>query len=205
MTEAWIHNAGTSDLFLEGINDQVLPNLPCQVCVHPPGITELARDFIAAFPAVIFNVSVAESATLNLSSRLFELSRLTQPVGVELPIVREDEFLTQPARLIAVPSGPEVRATLRVYDPRRTQAASAQVEVLALNGTLLGTSLIQLQYRAESAIPGMAVIDLNSLFPAIYSVSRYDVRVTPVPAQTEYYAFVSVTDNDTQQVFMITP
>ena len=140
-----------------------------------------------------------------LSSRLFELSRHAQPAGIELPVVREDEFFTLPVRLIAVPGNPAFRAALRVYDPRRV-GGSVRVEIIDPADVVIAQAVLPLIPPDHPFLdaPGMAFIgDIGAVFPETRARSRYDVRITPI-GMTEFWAFVSVTDNDTQQVFTIT-
>jgi hypothetical protein len=207
ITELWVHNGNNTPVKLADCGDNhTIPGLPCETDRHPPGVTQPAfpHEVHWAFPALLFHVGKDEAARLVLSSRLFELSRLTQPVGVEVPVVREDRFFTTETRFIAIPSSPDLRAALRVYDPRRKIGSSVRVAAISTEGVVLAERVLPFVYR-ERVVPGMAVVaDLAALFSEIRFVERYDIRITPLQDLGEYWALVSVTDNDTQQVFTIT-
>jgi hypothetical protein len=53
--------------------------------------------------------------------------------------------------------------------------------------------------------PGFdAILDVPVAFPAIGALERVTLRVTCTDADAEFWAVVSVTDNDTQTVSIIT-
>src|SRR3954453_9386841 len=52
---------------------------------------------------------------LQFSVRLRDLSRNASSAGIELPIVREDEFRSDEINLLAVPRDPRFRLTVRLY------------------------------------------------------------------------------------------
>ena len=69
----------------------------------------------------------------------------------------------------------------------------------------MGETTLSLPQTGEDEVPGFGFMpDLLAVFPQLAMVDRYDVIVTPVEDHLDYWAFVSVTDNDTQQVFTIT-
>lgn len=54
--------------------------------------------------------------------------------------------------------------------------------------------------------PGFAAIyGLAAEFPAVNSLERFHLRIAPLGDGAQYWAMVSVTDNETQQVLFITP
>jgi hypothetical protein len=181
----------------------------------------------------LYEARAEEAANLRFSNRIFERSRRGQPRGVNIPVVREGEFFTQSESFLAVPSGNGVRISLRVYDPwihypppARPGPAlplkpgpaleSVRIEILNPAGaTIAETSLrpaityLPIPQRQFDALnrtrPGMASIHhLAGLFPQLNDNEHVHIRVTPVPADAQYWAFVSVTDNDTQTVSVIT-
>ncbi|MEO8034931.1 MAG: hypothetical protein ABI837_10920 [Acidobacteriota bacterium] len=213
-SELWVHNGLADSLTLKPCG---FISPLCSLPLHLPGTTE------QAFPSetlsqrgslLITNIPAALAADVVLSSRLFELSRNAQPAGIALPVVREDHFFTKPSRFIAISSHPSLRAAIRIYDPsvlgvndpRMREGRSLRLEVFAPDGRSLGASNAALEYRdVQTEASGFATIyDLAAMFPQVRGVARYDVRVTPLTPGMVYWAFVSVTDNDTQQVMLIT-
>ena len=141
----------------------------------------------------------------NFSGRLFELSRHAQPAGVHIPVVRDGQFYKQPSRFVGISGSAANRVALRVYDPDAyTRNGAVRVDMIDLHGATIASTTLRLQY-AGVWDPGYAAIyDLAAAFPQLANVDRYDVRVTPLTSGLEYWAMVSVTDVDTQQVLLVT-
>lgn len=179
--------------------------ITCGGPAHAAGVTQQAYDFEQGgrSGAVMYHIGAPNAATLSLSARLYERSRHTQPDGVNIPVVREDQFFSTPKRFLSVPVTGR-RAAVRVYDPRRRVGASVRIEVLTLAGESLGEVVLPFAYGDRSTDPGIAaVLDLAGAFPRLAGIDRFDIRVTPADG-IEYWAMVSVTDNETQQVMLIT-
>ncbi len=201
-TELWVYHDNPSGL-------TILPcgNLgPCELPSHAPGVTEKAfpHETNSLRGPLVYDPPKDFATTLVLSSRLFELSRHTQPAGVYMPVIREDRFFNGPVRFIAVDGSSANRVALRIYDPRRRPGTSVHVEVLDPSNKVVANATIPLEYVPIPIEPGYAFVDLRSRFPEIEALPRYDVRLTPTTQGTEYWALVSVTDVQTQQVILIT-
>ena len=148
------------------------------------------------------------------SLRVRDLSKNAASWGTEVPVVSVEEtshFIT----LIDIPTDPQYRATLRVYHWEAGTFGS-EVSVYApdreepiaryhLEARSGGTG-----FEGEPPLyPAYAQVDL--LTPAIRAagptirveIDDYAWRFSPPPPQI--WAFVSVTNNDTQQVTVITP
>lgn len=158
-------------------------------------------------------LSIGDSmlADFNFSSRLVELSRHTQPAGVHMPVVREDHFFTQSARFVGISGSNSNRVAVRVYDPRRRRGSQVKIEVIDANGSLKAETILTLHYTDPPSPliperePGYnAIHDLVAALPQLATVPRYDIRVTPLTANMEFWALVSVTDIETQQVLLVT-
>ena len=141
----------------------------------------------------------------NFSCSLFELSRHTQAAGVHIPVVRDGGFYKQPSRFIGISGNAANRVALRVYDPDASKRDGAvRVDLIDIHGATIGSTTLHLQYRSVYEPGYAAVYDLAAAFPQLANVDRYDVRVTPLSPGLEYWAMVSVTDIETQQVLLIT-
>lgn len=152
---------------------------------------------------------------LTFSSRLWETTRMGQPRGVDLPIVREGNFFAGPVAFLGVPADSGVRVALRVYNPwvePRSSVAGADrvaVEFLDANGVALATTELTLTVPGNPAerpdYPGFAAIhDVRAAFPQLAGTDVLHIRVRPVVPGAQYYAMVSVTDNETQTVAIVT-
>ena len=128
-TELWIHNGADLPVMLGGCGGFV----PCLRPYHSPGVTEQASEVGSNLGSMIFDLNASGAGNVTFSSRLFELSRHTQPAGVQMPVVREERFFTRTSRFIGISGSSASRVALRVYDPRRRVGGAVRVEILDEN------------------------------------------------------------------------
>lgn len=208
----WIHNGSDEEVFPQQCaNVQCNPGVPAgeMGLIHPSSVQGAPES------GSLLHAPVDAAKRVTLSNRIFELTRRGQPRGVEIPVVREGRFLRGATSLLGVPVGADVRVALRVYDPwiqaiRRAAPPLEHVEVQILDGeqSVIGTTTLTpalLDSRLPWVRPGFAALyDLAAVFPQINAMPHIHVRVQPVPNDAEYYAMISVTDNETQTVSIIT-
>jgi hypothetical protein len=224
-TEIWVHNGTAYGIDLQPHLCDV-PVVPC-VPEFSPGsfgpMTSVTSNhnhggallYIPLPPEEHDLDPVPDPDEIHLSARLLELSRRAQPTGVELPVVRELDFLTREAVLLAVPVGEGIRSALRVYDPTLIRGSAVGIELLDPNGNLIaGTTLHpgndpvvpEQKQAAFYFLPGYdAIHNLTDVFPELRQFDHFHVRLTPLTPDWEYWGFVSVTDDETQHVLLITP
>lgn len=188
----------------------------CALCVLEPGDTiQLLPPRVASDRGSLFPASGIYEA------RVEELSRPGQPTGVEVPVVRRADFISDGITLVGVPRSDEVRATLRVYDPLRDSRTEVLAEFMRDNGELLASIILRpgadpVVARTDDDakfLPGFdAVYDIESAFPALRTITAdfreqliYNVRLTSLVEGTVFWGFVSVTHNETQDVLLISP
>jgi IPT/TIG domain len=138
--------------------------------------------------------------------RVTDVTRNSQSHGVEIPVVREDDFTTiGKVVLLGVPIDPRFRNTLRIYGLRR----GPQEVHVTVNGV---THPLTLQMSDNLFEPSFATF---TAFPTAEQLPP-DQRTVTVTIQdplggrgiagaTPFWAFVSVTNNETQQITTITP
>jgi hypothetical protein len=140
-------------------------------------------------PGYFFYVPKAQAKDLSANLRAYDTSRAAENFGTEIPIVTSDEFRTQPFALTGVPRDARFRSTLRIY-----AAAPTTVRVI-IDGEL---SFVTLN-GGDTRYPAYAQF---SNFP----IGTGTTRVTIEPAEGEaVWAFISVTNNQTQHITTITP
>lgn len=212
-TELWVRNNSDEDV-------RAMPCIPsCQ-----------GTGFGGSFPATsttrnpipgtvsglgaMMHIWVEESPNMAFSLRLFERSENTVRQGIEIPVVRESEFLSGTGELLAVPVGSDTRSMMRVYDPYGIEGAGVLVEVFPMDSDeLLASRLIDLDElgprdpsveflrRAQYG----SVPSLQQAFGHVALPDQVRLRLTGIPSNLIFWAFVSVTDNETQYVTLITP
>jgi hypothetical protein len=155
----------------------------------------------------------AFSANVSLTLHLREAST---GETVELPVVRERDFVTHRFQILDVPSpAAGKRATLRIYgiDP----AILGQVEVRVfvegaeqlVSDNIYDLRVVQRIYSNPAGTysvpvrPPVAEISYYSLIATASALLR--IEIEPLNPQMAVWGFVSITDNATQHVTLRTP
>jgi hypothetical protein len=158
----------------------------------------------------------ADVEGLSMSLRVRDTSVNAQSFGANIPIVRDEDFKAR-IHLIDIPTDPQYRAMLRIYSAEK-QSQWVHIAIYTPDGTQpIEEHDVQLQMRdidihiAEEPAVQPAYAQLNPISPAVRAAgSRFRVEIsTGSPAlpyvPTPIWAFISVSNNETQQVTTITP
>ena len=148
----------------------------------------------------------------NASSVAFELriadsSRSAIAAGTELPVIRESEFRTSMVHLLNIPTDPKFRLALRIFE-MNLDRADFTVRVLdQATNALLASSRVTTLAPAQPALrfaPGF--VELNNISSLLTnSPQAIRVEVEPVTSGSAFWAYVSITNNDSQQITLVTP
>ncbi|MFA6954689.1 MAG: hypothetical protein WC538_02315 [Thermoanaerobaculia bacterium] len=169
-------------------------------------------------PVALFHVRKEAAEHLTGSLRTRDLTRQSENWGCEIPIIRERE-LQSSVTLVDVPREERFRQRLRIYDPVYP-AEPARVEFFDPSGPLLVAKEVELAWPVGSIgglppvgrfpgspgfplQPAVAEIDLGAV-PELQGHERIRIRVTARYGQ-KIWAFVSITNNETQHVSTVTP
>jgi len=178
--------------------------------VRPGRPESPSTDFAPAGepPGRLFYVhrNVASRVTFNL--RIQDLSRQAQTWGTEIPVIREGEFLVGKAQFLDVPITAGFRPALRIYDVDGTGRTEITVRFYSYSSpTLLSEMRLPLPVTGRQGnpplLPGYAELaSLGAMFPG---EQRVRIELEPASPGLRYWAFVSVTNNETQHVTTMTP
>jgi hypothetical protein len=148
--------------------------------------------------------------------RTFDTSREAKSWGTELPVVRESEFTRDELLMFDVPIDPRFRSALRIYAGSRESGLAARVRFYRLDplrtlppgvpDPVIGEQVVTLAPPGEGfsdAYPSSAFLDVESLLGSA-GVERVTISVRPV-SDVPMWAFVSVTNNQTQEITTISP
>jgi hypothetical protein len=208
--EMWVRNsADVPVVFSKGRPHISLPSGGlAQIEAH-------ATQFYYEAPrGAIYNVEKAHADQVHVSLRIADQNRRPVNQGTEIPVVREKDWLSKPVDLLDIPTDPAVRQTLRVYDPEATGMASVRVTVYPFYYVdveplaevviaLRGGEILSGQWHR---LPDYAEIpDLVAAFPQIATEERLRVTVEPLTPGMRFWAFITITDNATQQVTVVSP
>ena len=177
--------------------------------VQPP----LYRTRAGEPPGVLLYVPKDTSRDVTLNVRVADTSRQGLTDGVAIPVVREEE-LRESVHLLDVGVTPHSRVMLRVYDPFAPDFSRVRVRAwsIALADQLVLEQEVVLRRAATDAIPNWtlpvvpASAELSLPLPQPAS-GRTPYRVEVLAASTglRLWAFASVTNNNTNEVTIVTP
>jgi hypothetical protein len=163
----------------------------------------------AGDPGLIAYVDGADSDVI-FNLRVQDLSLQAQTWGTEVPAVREHDLLSGTKSLLNIPVDGRFRQTVRVYTIDPTEALFRLRAFALFTNETLGTVDIALRaplpgpqshYKPSYAQLG----DLVTLFPRTSGLGAVGLQFIPLTPDVRYWAFVSVTNNETQHVTTITP
>lgn len=195
---------------------------PCPAHVPPKTVVRFGY-----FPNQIGGFLIYEpkalGSSLHYHLRVRDENRQHQTAGTEIPLVYEHEFRSDAFFLLDVPTTSDVRVTLRIFslafegaevlvrfltqpeptsenfEPRPQLLSQAGVRVTRPPGSDTDDPVFPLR-------PSFARLDnLPARFPEIAGHSKIMIRIASLNPSIPVWAFVSVTNNATQQFTTITP
>lgn len=162
-------------------------------------------------PGGFLYVPRSRSGDIVMQLRAFDISREATNFGTEIPVVRDDEILQTPITLLGIPTDPRFRNTLRIYAVDES-AFLIRIQTVCDPPNCDGTET--LYEHSVYATAGTSIFDpayvLFNEFPSGVGTVRVTITplvpiVTPPALPVRFWAFVSVTNNDTQHITVISP
>jgi hypothetical protein len=148
---------------------------------------------------------------VQFSLQLHELTGLAQTI--QLPVVRQSAFSGTAVRILGVPSDSFNRATLRIYgsDPDvsglvRVRVYSEPDRKLKTDTTyaLVATQRFYKTRYVQSIATKPPAVEVGNVTADVNAPTVW-IEVVPLTTNLSIWAFVSVTDNRTQEVVLRTP
>ncbi len=143
----------------------------------------------------------ADMANVAANLRVQDVSRAELNYGTEIPVVRESDFAESRIVLQNVPGDPRFRNTLHIYS----------VNAPFVNVTVAGRQAVQVPLRPGATLNDPAYAEFTD-FPRDGGAFRVTIDApvlnpAPViePVLTDIWAFITVTNNETQVISTITP
>ena len=191
------------------------PVIPLTVGVAPGGSLLNPPNFFRptrANTSLILYVSKPAASDVSFGLRVADTSRSALNGGTDLPVVRGDEFLTGTGQFLNVPlNGAQFRLLLRIYDVAhdetdftvRIHPADEKPTTPIYSTTVRASTPSRPPFRSEAAYAELDITQLLMLRLAWPDQAR--IEIVPGKAGSRYWAFVSLTNNETQLVTLITP
>lgn len=221
-THFTFYNAGDEPLVGMGAFDLAYPFYSgCffPICPEPDTIAPRAsaRLFIqqpGGPPGVLLWIRKDRIAGVAFELRVQDISRQATTWGTEVPVVRTGDLHSSTLRLVNVPLDARFRQALRLYDLSASTSPAvlvrfidADVDRVLHEAVIPLTTLPSLDdlYRGFRLFPAYADIGNVADLPQLADSARVHIEVEPLAPDMRFWAFVSVTNNETQHVTLVTP
>jgi hypothetical protein len=217
VTEASAYNR--SHIAITPLNREAVTTCPPNVspCPAPAFAPHAWDDFHhgANYPGgLILWIPRNQADDLHFALHARDSSRTTENIGSEILVVREDELLRE-VHLLNVPVRPGFRQTLRVYDIAAGGTSCVGVhfysktnEYLGFRGLLLSSPDASCFDPNSHCTPSRPRYGEISDFPPRNlpaSIDSVRISISTLDPGARLWAFVSVTNNVTQQITTVTP
>ena len=200
----------STNFVLYKANDSALPR-PIPVvcdpapCFVPPPRSLFSLDFLNAPEGLSLSIprQAAKRVTFGLLAR--DLSRQQDALGTELPVVRETDLRDGVFSLMNVPVDPRFRVSLRLYGIDDVRGVVLRIRPMDGPSNDIAVQIVNLRpasYGGGAATFGY-VGDLLTQFPQIAGKGPLHLEVDAIGARV--WGFISVTNNQTQHVTVISP
>jgi hypothetical protein len=223
-TELWGFNGNAADIvYVEPLPCLVISMSRCATSFAlPPGRSTRVLPYgTAQAPGVLMLVPshLAEKTYFTLHVR--DLNRQSESWGAQIPVVRERDLLISPTHMTNIPFGSDYRQTLRIYALLSgPMSARFRVKLFQITGStedrLLTEQVITFDpppvpppNQISSPLVQLTLTDMFLI--EIGGVNRVRVTIEPMTEPTAllppipYWAFVSITNNRTNEVTTVVP
>lgn len=207
-TSLWVTNTADRDAVI------VCDNQPCPTLkahsttrITAPPLATPHQGFYLGIPSGII-VNPIPNNSIFAELRTTDSATAPHSAGTEVPVVPLSQMRATTIAMPHVPVNGHSRSRLRVYGALN---GTASVRVIGVQSNQeLYTATLQLTGVDNANLPGNALPRWPSYaeiaLPDVYPGSDDAVRIEITPsADTSIWAFVSVTDNESQQFTIITP
>jgi hypothetical protein len=204
-SEVIVHNASSDDLSIAQYCNPIVLT-PCPAPVSVPKGSTVTPTLYGAGPGIFVFIPRRNVSDIDIALRIQDISRQSETWGTAIPVVRANDFRSI-VRLNGVPTDSRFRDTLRLYgysgmsDPITIRIFDPASPQALVEGNF--------SLRASTDLLFPSYLDINGLtdtFPAIRGRDTVRVEVTSASTPPKpIWAFVSVTNNETQHVTAIAP
>lgn len=221
VTEFSVVNDSEEAVYIYGW-DQVCPIL-CTTEPAPPHVTfyPSLAFWATGVQGIYVEIPRESVASVSMHLRIRDISRPAISWGAEVPVVHESRA-RRVIRLLDIPTDSRYRQHLRIYDLTPSEGAQALVRVYGVKpetknpifGGSPGPDRLLYETHVAFALPfgglgteghpGFAELPLTGLYDA-QGFTRVRVQVEAASDASRIWAFMSLTNNETQQVSVVSP
>lgn len=217
-TELWISNE--NDFYVEtepGWYDSPSCRLgaPCPIGIPANTTYEPPVEYFFAYrgrAGLLFNAPAEALDKLWFSLRVRDRKNDALSAGTDIPVVRGSEFRSGRSVLLNIPTDERFRLTLRVY--KRTAApetvtvrmkSHADGSVVAEEDLLLYSAFPESDGELPLSPAFGEIANLTKRFPVLREQSHFRLDIEAEHPSSGLWAFVSITNDETGQVTIISP
>ena len=210
-----IRNSGSRAVLIDPIHCTLLVS-PCPpFAMGQNDVWRFGHEPYASAPVGLRNgplflyVPAADAANVHFGLVVKDVSRSEETYGTEVPLVPTGEFRTAKISLLNIPVQPPFRSTLRLYSAAETPTTvrvrvfpfPPRPAIVELDVTLSASNEFLTIDRPVQ--PGYA--EIGDLLDEAQRMGLDVAYVEVLPGDVPVWGFVSVTNNATQQVTLVTP
>jgi hypothetical protein len=190
-----------TDVAIRNDNDLPLPSVS-SLFGNVAARSTLTLSGASAPGGAVAYVSRQFTQRLSFNAFVRDFSREVQGYGTEMPVLREKDLFGRPFSILMVPTDAKYRTALRIL--RTDGYNTVALRVYADGSEPLVDTNVQLRSH-ELSYASLVIDDLVRTFPQLAGKSPLRVVIDPSSTFAGTWAFVSVTNNETQNVTIISP
>lgn len=199
-TEVVLRNDNDYTFPVNSIFDVLLFSIPDR---RPPAHFTSGTSTTRAPNGYLLYVPRQASPRIFFGTLVRDLSRQAEALGTEIPVVREKDFFDRSFTLLNVPTDARYRVALRLYRIDDRSTLRIRIHQMFSEDSPLVDDDIALSPAGTHRVAYIG--DLIAAYPQLAGKGALRIDVdTSVPSRASW-AFVSVTNNETQHVTVISP
>lgn len=216
-----VHNGSNREFIIEWCSPDPSLNIACPLVLPGdadlrPGDTKTALPSFYPKPAdpnagsVLYIFPEDAPQALSFQLHVKDQSRSAVSAGTEVPVVQEADFKTLTLHLLNIPVDDRFRLTARLYEMNLDDSTFAFRVYDQDTNAIVGARIVTMHIAPQGLNrfhPAYSQIDdLNAMAAAaIPKPKRLRIELEPKTPGVQFWAYVSITNNETQQVTLITP
>jgi hypothetical protein len=205
-TDVWVENANEHDVMFFRSPFQAGPCASPIGCPVPVPAGEVKKIEFGQWPGGLYLYPPRGSGDdLRINALVRDLSRQTEALGTEIPIVRENDFKSRVV-LLNVPSDARFRVALRIYAHPNSRPVRVPVRIFRMNGSQpFVERVVDLMPRFNGSEPMSFTFGDILTQLQIFSADPMWIEIGGDSMTADIWAFAAITNNTTQHVTVISP
>jgi hypothetical protein len=211
-----VRNASGQSTFLFPPDCPLFPPIPEKFCAQGVG-TEFPAGAVkrvdllvtrGQVSPVFLNVTKSLAHQLFVQLRVHDLTRQSDNFGTEIPVIRSSEMKMTAGEILDIPRDSRFRLAFRLYGDKVERDSEIVVRFVNQTTNQKREMSYSILPQPSGIPPGEPVtvpplyreIPDFDLYPEMQNAQAIYIEIEPQTPGVRYWAFVSVTNNETQQI-----